>query len=249
MLLALLLLAAPEPLRLTTPALEATGVSEEETRYWAGYFANALRKQGIAVGAVEAPDAVVTGTLARVGVSGLQLSLRAERPSGEALAAFTETAQSGSEIPYHFDRASQEFAALLFTKLQRRPVQQKPEALPEAPAAATRSRLSPGVLAGVGLAVLGAAGVGAGLGVYFMAKDKLGAVARGVPASHFAAQQQASEARTLSTISVAVLGVGGLVFVCGVLYGLYSGRVNTFITLSPYAAPGEGGLVWSGAFP
>lgn len=245
---ALLLFAAPDPLRLTTPALEVTGVPDEEARYWAAYFSNALRKQGMEVGAVEAPDGVVTGSLMRLGVSGMQISLRVERPSGEALAAFTDAAQTGSEIQGHFQRASQEFAAELFVRLKKRPVLQKPEALPEAPVTATRTSVSSGVLVAVGIAVAGAAVAGAGLGLFVTAKDKLAAVARGVPATYYAAEQQAAEARTLSTVSVALLGTGGLLFVCGVLYGLYSGRVNTFIVFSPYALPGEGGLALSGAF-
>ncbi len=246
---ALLLLAAPEPLRLTGPALDAPALPEGDARYWQAFFANQLRQQGIAVGPAESPDGAITGQLARLGSEGLQISIGVQSPAGETLAAFTETAHTADEIRGQLQRAAQELAGELFRRLQRRPVPQKAEPLPEAPARSVSSRLQPGVLGGVGVAVLGAAAAGAGLGLYLMAKDKLSAVARGAPASYFAAQQQANDARTLSTISVAVLGTGGLVFVCGVLYALYSGRVNTFIAVSPYAVPGESGVALTGALP
>ncbi|MBL8956711.1 MAG: hypothetical protein JNK82_38410, partial [Myxococcaceae bacterium] len=218
---ALLFLAAPDPLALAVPVFEVTGIGEDEGRYWATYFSNQLRKQGLQVGDTPAPDAVVKGQLARAGTSGLQVSVQVETPAGEALAAFSETAQTAGEIAYHFQKASQEFAALLFPRLGKKPVPQKGEPLPEPPRLATAGRaLNPGVLLGIGIAAAGAAAAGVGLGLWVSAKDKLGAVARGEPASYFAAEQQAADARLGSTISTAIMGAGGLLFVCGVLYSL-----------------------------
>lgn len=254
LLLALSLIAAsPEPaqpLTVTLAPFASEGVPEAELAYWSAYFANQLRVQGIRVAATPEPDAAISGTLTRTGDAGLRISLKASAAGeGVTLAAVSMTAQTRGEIVDVLQRSAQEFAAVLFPKLNRVPVPQKAEALPEAPAVRTTTRLPPGLAMGVAVVVLGAGGAIAGGVLLVMSKNQLAAVARGVPTSYFSAQQEASNAKSLSTASAVLLGVGGAMLAGGLLYSLYSARVDTFLTVSGLVLPGQGGLVFSGAWP
>ncbi len=249
--LALLLLASPEPLTFAMPAFEASDLPAEEVAYWSAVFANGLRQQGIKVVAAdaEAPDGTVRGELTRVAQSGARVDLRVLQPDGRALAAFSMTAQSQGEISEVLQRAAQELAGELYRRTQRVPSRQKAEPLPPAPAAPVSTKLKPGVGIGIALALLGAGALGGGAYLLVTSRSQLSAVARGEPASYFAAQQQAQSARDLSIVSVVLLGTGGVLAAGGIFYALYSGRVNTFFNVSAMLAPGGGGLSISGAFP
>ena len=250
MLLALLLAAAVEPLTLSLPPFEATGLPEGEAAYWAALFANGMRQQGVALVPDGGIDGTVRGQISRVASSGVRVDLRAQDPEGVVLAAFSMTAQKQGEVPELLQRAAQEISGELFRRTHRMPVPQKAEGLPPAPdppSAATRLR--PGVALGIVVAVLGAGALAGGIGLVVTARNQLSAVARGTPSSYFAAQQEARGAKDLSTVGSVLLGTGGVLFVGGLLYALYSGRVDTFFSITAMLAPEAQGIGFTGVFP
>lgn len=247
--LALLLAAAPDPLTLSLPPFEAQGLPEGEATYWSAVLANGLRRQGIRVVPADGADGTLQGQLSRVAAAGWQMDLRVVAPDGQVLARFSMTAQSQSEANEVMQRASQELSAELFGRLQRLPVPQKQEPAPAPPEPPATSKIRPGVVLGIVIAVLGAGGLAGGGALIVTARSSLGAVAQGRPGSYFLAQQQANEAKNLSTVGGVLAITGGVLFAGGLLYALYSGKVNTFFTVSGLLAPDGGGLVLSGVLP
>lgn len=247
--LALLLAAAPDPLTLSLTPFEAEGLPEAEAPYWSAVLANGLRRQGIRVVPSDGVDGSLHGQLSRVAASGLQVDLRVLSPDGQVLARFSMTAQSQSEANEVMQRASQELSSELFRRLERLPVPQKQEAVPVPPEPPATSKIRPGIVLGIVIAVLGAGGLAGGGALVVTSRSSLGAVAQGRPVSYFAAQQQANEAKNLSTVGGVLAITGGVLFAGGLLYALYSGKVNTFLTVSGLLAPDGGGLVLGGVLP
>lgn len=247
---ALSLCAQPEPISVAMPAFEIAGVPDNEVAYWRAVLANHFRVQGVRVFDAD-PDAVLAGAFTRVAAAGLRVDLNVSKTGIEKpIAAVSMTAQNPKEVSDVLRRAAQELSAELFTALARPPVAQKQEPLPEAPAAPVEQRRLPsGVGLGVALGVVGAGGAIAGGVLLAMARGQLSAVARGQPGSYFDAQQQAAAARNQALVSTVALAAGGAVFVAGVMYALYSAKVNTFFTISASLAPDGGGLGVSGVWP
>jgi hypothetical protein len=233
------LAAAPSPVALAVEPITGPTLKPEDLSYYSLFFANQLRARGVQLDGVEQPDAKLVGRFGPFGGSGLQVDVTVTKAdTGEVIAARSVSTPSEGAVLELLRRTAQELAVELFHRFGKMPVPQQIVPLPPRLAArADGPSPSPGLIT----AVAGIAVAAGGVLAISIANQQLGLV-RGGQLDPSAEQG----AKTLSTVGVVLLAVGGAALVGGVAYALIASKGNASLTLR--VAPTPYGFALGGSF-
>jgi hypothetical protein len=186
-------------------------------------------------------DALISATVARIGSTYFQVSVKALSSSGTVLASFSDKATSEEGLVELLTKAAPIMAGDVLRALNRKPV---------LVGSGLRSvSISPLKKFSFIPALVGLAAVGVGTGLYFMAKNNYQLLVAGPAASKLSDPvSTANTGKLEQSLAVALwAGGGACIAVAALMFGLGS-RSPLAASIAPVPG-GGGGFVLSGALP